>query len=187
MGAFIRCIAVSFTLSILRQHPTPISEMWRIGPYFLRMLAYQLILILGFFSVAAICVAPCLGTLFTQSEPIIVVGGVSSLILLVFACALAIFVWCSINLTWYFIVDDGSGVVESMKRSMAYMRGNKLIFFTIGFVTSVIVMVGTICTCCLGWWLLFAPYWWLVMAIVYFSATGQPIAYRAQHGQKLDG
>ena len=77
-------------------------------------------------------------------------------------------------LAYLFIVDRDLGLVDAVKTSAEYMRGNKLTAFLIWLVASIVGGLLVMITCGIGA-LFVIPYMGVLAAVIYLSATGQPM------------
>ncbi len=130
----------------------------------------------------------------------IVLGGISFLVVLVFAGTPALITWISTRdedmtalaaiggallcviplvmlmlnffLSMFFVVDRGEGVFAAMGQSRHYMRGNKLTAFLTMMVVQFLGGLFVLVTCCAGR-IIFDPFSGLVLALIYLTATGQ--------------
>ncbi len=79
---------------------------------------------------------------------------------------------CMFVVAPFLIVDRKMKVWESMKLSVELMQGNKLLVFRI-FVVVAILGVGFVAITCGIGMLLFTPFFYLCMTMIYLSVTGQ--------------
>lgn len=78
-------------------------------------------------------------------------------------------------LSSYFIVDRNLDAIQAMGASVRFMRGNKLTVFAIQLVAGICSLLAIVLTCGLGS-LLVLPFWLVLTAVMYLTATGQPLA-----------
>ena len=92
------------------------------------------------------------------------------------AAAVATFVgfliWLRWSLSYFFLVDRGDGVLDSLRESARFMQGNKLTTFLLMIVVGFLGLVFTLVTCCCGQ-VLYLPFLTLLIGMIYLTATGQ--------------
>ena len=134
VGAFVTCISGLFGLNILRQHPSPIGAMWNVGPHFLRVLGFQILILLVFIVIGGICAAPAIGFALMQDDQLMGVGIITSVVLAVPAVVFFFYFIVTFLLTNLFIIDRNCTIMEAMRDSATYMNGNRLTMFLIWLV-----------------------------------------------------
>ncbi|HEX5444524.1 MAG TPA: hypothetical protein VFW87_11865, partial [Pirellulales bacterium] len=72
----------------------------------------------------------------------------------------------------FMLIDQQTGIIDSLRLSIAAMRGNKLTVFAIWMVAGVIGLVLSLVTCFVGF-IFVGPYLMLLMAVIYLGVTGQ--------------
>lgn len=72
----------------------------------------------------------------------------------------------------FMLIDQRAGVIDSLKLSAEAMKGNKLTVFAIWIVAVPLGTVAGVMTCLVGF-LFIAPFWALLMSVIYLSVTGQ--------------
>ena len=102
-----------------------------------------------------------------------VLSKVGQLIANIVAFVINLYLFLSI----YLIVDRGLPVFESIRESVRFMQGNKLITFLIQLVVGACGVPMMLCTCFIGV-LFFVPFVMLLQATIYLCATGQINASR---------
>lgn len=168
-----------FGIKLARTGQATVGDFFAIGPYFLRGLGIGLLIGLICGCLILLCLLPALGIFVAtggpnafENNPVPTV--VAGLIGGVFAVALAIWISMRVYLGLAFLVDRNTGVMDSLSHSDTYMRGNKLTTFLLMLVVSIVGGLFVVITCCIGI-IFFNPYLGLLSAVVYLSATGQPI------------
>ena len=175
VGAFVTCISVRFALDLMRGHPSPLSAMWNVGPFFLRILALNLLILLVVIVVGAVCAIPVGIAWLTQDDTMMTTGVIITAALAVPAVIAMFFMGLMIILSSYFIIDRGEGVIEGINSSMLFMKGNKLMVFLVLIVAGIVGLIFGCGTLCIGF-LFVTPFTYLLMATIYCSATGQWIS-----------
>jgi hypothetical protein len=172
VGSFTNCMTVLFALNLLRKHPSPLGSMWKVGPYFWRVFRLQCLVIVVVFVAIVVCVLPVGIAGVTQDETAVLIGTIFSGVLFIPAIVFGVIYFYGILIANFFIIDQGNGVLESVRNSIRHMHGNKLTAFLIALVVGGLTALILLLTCGLG--LVFvSPYYALLMAVIYLSATGQ--------------
>jgi uncharacterized membrane protein len=86
---------------------------------------------------------------------------------------IAVWLFTSLALAIPLLVDRQADVFSALSLSRHYMQGNKLVFFLLFLITSVVGTLFTCVTCYLGL-ILYLPFWNLLICVCYLTATGQP-------------
>jgi phage FluMu protein Com len=164
-------------LRLVRTGQVQVSDFFAIGPYYLRGLGMTLLIALIAFGAVAICLLPALGVLLAQggpagvqAEPIPIIVAAS---LGVLAAVVAV-TWVMLRayLGYPFILEQNLGVVEALRQSDLYMRGNKLLMFAVLLIVGMASGLFTCATCYVG--IIFVyPYGGVLTAVAYLTATGQ--------------
>lgn len=83
-------------------------------------------------------------------------------------------VWIALTLAfcWYMLLDQGTGVIDSLKYSARATHGNKLVLLGLWLASVALVVVIGIPTCLLGTIFVF-PFVLVLFTVAYLSATGQ--------------
>ena len=170
VGTFLSCLAIRASTCVLRGHPEPVRAMFGVLPYYFRALLVQIVFSLLFFGILALCAVPGVAIYFsTRDVTMTVVAGVTGGIIcftLLFPLMLRMFV------SQFLIVDQEQRVFQAINESGWYLRGNMV---TGAFVVLAVSFLGfffTIVTCCVG--VVFTmPFFYLTLAVVYLSITGQ--------------
>ena len=172
--AFIFCLMVMFGLLLLRGNVSPLSEIWKLGPYFLPVALGNFVITLGAWVAIVIGAVP-VGLLVASGDESLqiaaVIVGISLGLLLLIGY---IYLLISVMLTFHFVVDRRLGLFDAVRTSMQFMRGNRLTALAIGLVVSVITPFVVIFTCLLGS-IAVTPFMALVWTAIYLKATGQPV------------
>ncbi|MBI83248.1 MAG: hypothetical protein CMJ81_08645 [Planctomycetaceae bacterium] len=172
VGSFVTCITVRFGLNLLHRRPSPLGDMWKVGPYFLRVLLLHVLIFVVVAAASVVCALPVGIAASTQDDTAMLIGATISGVLAIPAIMFAFIYGYGILLAGFFIVDQENDVLESLRNSIRYMYGNKLTAFCIKFVVGGLTALILLLTCGLA--LVFAPsYYALLMAVIYLSATGQ--------------
>ncbi len=156
---WIQCGQALFMLRVARGEEARLGDLFSGGPFVLR--AFGLILLTGililmlFLLVAAPFVAVDLGPV-----------GYAVANIVVYLASLYIM------LALYFLVDQDQGVVESLRSSLIFMRGNKRAAFLMHLAVGFGCMAFVLVTCFLGS-VFVLPFALLVLAVFYVAATGQ--------------
>ena len=156
-----------FALRLIRGARATLEDIFRGGPYLVRAVGASLFVFSLHGIAYLILVVP--GIMLDGS----VVSIIGNLAFQAITTVINLFVFLSI----YMIVDRDLGVIESIRNSVVFMRGNKLMVFLIQLAVFILGSVGTIFTCSAG--LLFVvPYVILLNAVIYLQATGQRAGFR---------
>jgi hypothetical protein len=127
-----------------------------------------------YLGLAAVCLSPALITLLVTGEPEI--AGVAALICAIPAIIVSMYATFRMYLGPTFLIDYDLGVLESLRQSDRFMRGNKLTVFLIAIVVGFCSLMFMLVTCCIGI-LAVIPYTMaVVMPTIYLLATGQAIS-----------
>ena len=170
---FITCISVRFALDLMRGHASPLGAMWNVVPYFLRVLGFQLLIVLVGGVLIAVCAIPVIIAYIVQDESMILIGAIITGVLAIPTVAALVILALMVFLTSFFIIDRGEGVIEALQNSIHYMKGNKLTSFLVLIIVTLAAFGVTVFTCCIGTVLFVTPYMALLTAVLYVSATGQ--------------
>jgi len=81
-------------------------------------------------------------------------------------------IYLALYISSFFIIDRQAGPIECMTLSVRYLQGNYLTVFLLTLVLGLIAVPTSICTCYLIW-IILAPAFALVSALVYLAVTGQ--------------
>ena len=146
--------------------------MWKVGPYFLRVLLLHFLIFVVVLVAIVVCALPYGIGASTQDDAAMLIGTIISGVLTIPAVAFAFIYGYGILLAGFFIVDQDNDVLESLRNSIRYMYGNKLTAFAITLVFFVVMVVLLVFTCGLGF-IFIMGYHSLLMAVIYLSATGQ--------------
>ncbi len=172
VGSFVTCMTVRFSLDLLGRRPSPLGDMWKVGPYFLRVLLLHFLIFVVVLAATVVCALPYGIGASTQDDAAMLIGAIISGVLAIPAITFAFIYGYGILLAGFFIVDHDNDVLESLRNSIRYMYGNKLTAFCIGLVFFGVMVVLLVFTCGLALVLVW-PYYALLMAVIYLSATGQ--------------
>jgi phage FluMu protein Com len=167
-------------LRIARGQPATIGEIFSGGPYFLRVLLATVVFFFILGAVALVCVLPAAViagglAMNAQDSSVIAIG-------VIIGAAVAfipnVVVALGLSQYYYLLLDQNVGILESLSLSWKITHGNRLAIFAIWTVASIVGIVVTLLTCGLGGILLVAPFWSLMMPVIYLALTGQPTADR---------
>ena len=172
VGSFTNCMTVLFALNLLRKHPSPLGSMWKVGPYFWRVFLLQCLVIVVPLVAVVVCFLPVGIAGVTQNETAFLIGIIFSSALFIPAIVFGAIYFYGILIANFFIIDQGNGVLESVRNSIRHMHGNKLTAFAIMLVVGGLAALIVLLTCGLAL-VLVSPYYALLMAVIYLSATGQ--------------
>jgi hypothetical protein len=168
-----------FGIRLARTGQATVGDFFAIGPYFLRGLGINLLIGLICGCLAVLCLLPALGVFIAMGgpngfqdnpAPVVVAGLIGGLV----AAVLLTWISMRVYLGVAFLVDRNTGVVESLSHSDTYMNGNKLTVFLTMLAVSLLGGLFVLVTCCLGI-IFFNPYLGVLGAVIYLTATGQPI------------
>lgn len=148
-----------------------VGDLFAVGPFYLRGLGMGFLtnLIVGL--VLFVCAIPVLATIPLQNEVASVVAGIAGLLVFL---PIAIWIFLSLYLSQFFIIDRNLSIVESMKQSNAYMADNRGPIFLTGVVAGVCSLLAIVFTCCIAT-LVVVPFMGLMSAVAYLKITGQPL------------
>jgi phage FluMu protein Com len=160
-----------FGINLMRDGHARVSEIFSAARFYLRGLGLFCIIYLIWYGLFILCLLPpVLLAVATQSGPLVLV------VLLIFgplALGVTTYALLRMSLASAFLVDQQTGITESLRLSDQFMTGNKFTAFIIWIVA---ILAGTVVACtCVG--LVFVvPYLMaLLTATIYLLATGQPV------------
>jgi hypothetical protein len=162
---------VIFMLKAARNEGPTINDLGLAGPYFIRGLLLQLLIMVVLVAIVTVFLIPAGILLVATREPR--VGILAAAIGGLIAVAPLMYIFYSWLLAMFFIIDCNLGVLESVSQSSRFMAGNKLISFLILLVIGILGGLFTIFTCCVGY-IFVISYMSLAMAAIYLSASSQP-------------
>jgi hypothetical protein len=169
------CLGVNFGVSVARGNTSPLNNVFAVGHCYLKVLAVMILLQVITFGVMLVAALPG-GLLFlARDDAIVAIAVVALIVTVVMALILVIVIQMMFYLSYYFVVDRRMAVLESMMTSMQYMRGNKRTVFGVAIVAGIVGSIVALATCCVGY-VFVLPYWFVLGAVIYLMATGQPIA-----------
>jgi hypothetical protein len=139
---FLTLGLLRFTLKITRREPAAIGDIFGEGGLLLPAIGVNILLGLAVFLGFLLCILPG--------------------------------VWVALTLAfcWYMLLDQGTGVIDSLKYSARATHGNKLVLLGLWLVSVGLVVVIGIPTCLLGTIFVF-PFVLVLFTVAYLSATGQ--------------
>ena len=175
--AFTTCISVLFGLAVMRGNRSPFDVAFNVGPHYARVLGLTFLIVFGFLILFVTCLVPIFiaADAVGEEEAILIGAAVLIPLSLVF-----IFVSVVTILSNYFIVDRDAGVIDSIKLSFKFMRGNILLVILMMILVFIVGGAASILTCGIGFLVFSSPYLTLLLTTFYLQATGQPIATSAQ-------
>lgn len=91
-----------------------------------------------------------------------------------------VYVALALGLSLYMLVDQRTGIVDSLQHSFRAMQGNKLVALGLAITVFGLLMAVALVTCFLGLPLVW-PFAVLMTSVAYLMATGQLPPERAQH------
>jgi phage FluMu protein Com len=168
--SFLGLGAAIYTLNLARTQTAKIGDVFAGGPFFLVGLLVTIVTVLCYFLACMVCLIPTFAS-FPAEEPAITIP----LAIVGFIVGLLFFsvLWFRFLIAFYFLVDRGGGVFESLSESARYMNGNKLAVFLVTLVVGVLGMIPVCASCGLAY-ILYIPFFNMLGTIVYLSVTGQP-------------
>jgi hypothetical protein len=169
---FLQLGAIHFTLRAMRMNDTSLGNLFSLGgDVLLRGMGLSILITMFFIGILIACGLPAgVVALATQDWVPSVAAGVAGAIVYI---PIAIWLFTSFALAIPLLVDRQAGVLSAMSLSKHYMQGNKLVFFLLFLITSVVGTLFTCVTCYLGL-ILYLPFWNLLICVCYLTATGQP-------------
>jgi len=144
IGIFIYLGLMSFMLKTARGEKAEVSDLFGAGPLVLRGLGVMILYMLAYAIGLVLLIIPGIIVLFMFSQ--------------------AIFV----------LIDQDTGVIDSLRYSAQATKGNKLTLFALGVIGSLLGMLG-MCALFVGIFFVM-PYLVLLQAVVYLRMTGQSTA-----------
>ncbi|HRX83044.1 MAG: hypothetical protein H6821_01505 [Planctomycetaceae bacterium] len=176
VNTYLQLGLLIFGLNLVRTGTARVSDMFQVGPYYLRGLGLFLLMTVIYYGVMLVCMIPAFGTILTE-RPEIIIPAFVVFGLLGFTCGM--YAILRMVLAGAFLVDRNTGIRESLRLSDQYMAGNKLATFLLSFVTGIVGMLVVLVTCCIGS-VVVAPFMLGVLfPTIYLLATGQP-TYKSQ-------
>ncbi|MFM7073485.1 MAG: hypothetical protein ACKO38_16980 [Planctomycetota bacterium] len=168
---FIQLGATFTVLNWARTGSIDISNMFKVGPYYLRGLGITLLIQLITFGVILVCAIPLIAFIPSRNEEAMIISGIGGAIV-----AMPIVVWLALSfyIAIPIMIDRSMSVRESLALSRVFMAGNKLTVFVASLVGSLIVIPVVLCTCGLGA-VPFGPAATLFVVLIYLLSTGQAI------------
>jgi uncharacterized membrane protein len=118
------------------------------------------------------------GPLFLSAIGITILSGLAFLAGFVLFIIPGIIVALMFSQGMLVLVDQNTGVIESLRYSAQATKGNKLTLFALGLITSGLGLVVTVFTCGIGFFFVY-PYIMLLLAVTYLAMTGQSTAEQA--------
>jgi hypothetical protein len=168
---FIQLGATFTVLNWARTGSIDISNMFKVGPYYLRGLGITLLIQFITFGVILVCMIPLFAFIPSRNEEAMIISGIGGAIV-----ALPICVWLALSfyIAMPIMIDRSVSVRESLAMSRVFMAGNKLTVFVASLVGSLIVIPVILCTCGLGA-VPVGPAATLFVVLIYLLSTGQAI------------
>jgi hypothetical protein len=162
-----------FLLRVARGQNASFGEVFQGGPFILTVLLSSLAFGLVLGGVIALGLIPgAIAAAVTGGDP--AVGPIVFVLGFLIAMVAAIVLSLRLSQYYYLVVDRGAGVMESLRLSLEFTRGNAGNIFVIGFMTGLINLAGVL-ACGVG--LIFTiPFTALLFPVMYLALTGQPIA-----------
>ena len=87
--SFVTCMTVRFGLNLLRRRPSPLGDMWKVGPYFLRVLLLHFLIFVVVLVAIVVCALPYGIGASTQDAAAMLIGTIISGVLTIPAVAFA--------------------------------------------------------------------------------------------------
>jgi hypothetical protein len=171
LQTFLSVGCVLYMTKLMRSRQAELKDLFAVGPYFLKCFGLSLLILLLALLGLAICFAPGVIAMALQLQPevpilLFVLGGV---IFVVAGASL----WLRYIISFYFVVDRGCGIMESLHESARYMQGNRITTFLLLIVVGFVGPFFVCATCCVGY-IFYIPYVALLFCVIYMTATGQP-------------
>lgn len=159
-----------YMLKMLRMRRAAIGDLFAAGPYFLRGLGLMILFGLAAAMLLAVCMIPAGIALAIDQTAAVVAAIVGAPIFLI----VGLWLWLRFGiLSFYFVIDRDMGIMDALASSSRFMEGNKLTTALILLVVSLLGGVFICVTCTFGQ-ILYIPYFALLLAAIYLTATGQP-------------
>ena len=171
VGAAVMAVAIKFIMAFLRGHNEPFSAAFQIWPVVLPSMGVQLLLMLFILVLAAGVIGIPAGIAFLvtqQPEP----ATIAAFIGMMFFIPIYFAVLLRYALTQFLVVDQGQGVMESLRESARFTAGNKMTILGIFFVMGLGSIVVMIFTCFIGIIAVY-PFGVLTTAMIYVCSTNQ--------------
>lgn len=174
---FINVGFIKFAVKLVRTGEAAVNDLFAIGYCFTRALLATLVVALIYIGTMLVLAIPVVAVVaaigpdnLNQNVGVFVLSIVAAVIVL-----LVVYSWLYMRLYLFlpFIVDRNAGVIESLRSSDQFMRGNKWMAFLAFLVASVLAIPLVVCTCYVGF-IFVLPYLAVLNTVVYFVATGQP-------------
>ena len=169
----------NFGIRLARDRRAEVGDLFQFGPFLVRGILVTLLIWLISMGIVMVCGVPIVilvvalgGEQAFNDVPYVVIPAIIAGV----AAASVAMIWISFRLLLVMplIVDRDLGVMDAVRASDSFMKGNKLTAFLVMIVAGLIASAITIATCCIGG--IFAyPYLAVVTATIYLSATGQPL------------
>lgn len=168
---FIQLGATFTVLNWARTGSIDISNMFKVGPYYLRGLGITLLIQFITFGVILVCMIPLFAFIPSRNEEAMIISGIGGAIV-----AIPIIAWLTLSfyIAMPIMIDRSASVRESLAMSRVFMAGNKLTVFVASLVGSLIVIPVILCTCGLGA-VPVGPAATLFIVLIYLLSTGQAI------------
>ena len=159
-----------YMLKMLRTRRAALGDLFAAGPYFLRGLGLMILFAVAAGLLLAVCMIPA-GIAMALDPTAAVVAAMIGVPIFVIV---GLWLWLRFGiLSFYFVIDRDMGITDALASSSRFMEGNKLTAFAILLVVSLLGMVFMCVTCTFGQ-ILYIPYFALLLAVIYLTATGQP-------------
>jgi hypothetical protein len=168
--SWLQAGAMLFMLNLARYGQASFNDTMRGYRYMWRMLLFQVLMIVLIYGIPSLLGVGGFVALGNQAEPIWIIAGFAPSVLI----GLPLIVWFTMN--WYltipYLVDRDLPLLQAMKESSRFMRGNRLIVFAGGAILGLASMLFLIITICIGF-VFVIPLVMLFSAVVFLLATGQ--------------
>jgi phage FluMu protein Com len=169
INALTFCVSINFGLNVLRAKRAPFDGLFDIGHAYVPVMGYLLV----FFGIWLVCFGPgqavtMYNTAVGRDPGMALLGSMLTLI----GAIVHLIIWLVYMLTPMLVLDRRMPMFEAMKASAGYMAGNKGMAFLILLVVGLLGFFFVLVTCLIGT-LFIVPYYAILMAAMYLSATGQ--------------
>jgi uncharacterized membrane protein len=138
---FLMLGLMRFTLNICRQEPAAIGDIFSGGQRLLPAIGLYIVVTVAVILGSLLCIVP------------------------------GIWLALAFGLSWYMLLDQGTGVIDSLRYSWQATRGNKLVLLGLWLMSVGLVILGFLA--CLVGSLLAVPFALVLFTVAYLQTTGQ--------------
>jgi hypothetical protein len=164
LGA-IRCF-----LKIARGQPASVGDVFTGGPFLFRGLLINLVFFVTVFVGVVIAMAALAAAGVAAFFAILIGLGILNVV-----------IYLGLAQAQPLVIDRNMSALDSIKMSMQVMSGNKLMLFLLLLVVGILGAIFGFVTCFIGF-IAVVPYSFLMLAVFYLQATGQPTVEMRQPG-----